>query len=403
MKNLINRPLYLDKLKRWKDKSDIIKIVTGIRRCGKSTLFKLFQNHLYDMGIDKEQIINLNLEAVENSQLLDYKTLHQYIESVLIKDKMNYVFLDEIQLVADFPKTINSLRLRDNIDLYATGSNAYMFSQKIITLLSGRFIEIKIQPLSFKEYYGSFENSQEPLSYIFAKYLSNSSFPQTIAFNDDKSLIRDYLVGLYNTIIQKDIVLKEQVKDVSRLENVVRFLFDNIGNETSINNISKVLLADGRKIHPQTIESYIQGLIDCYLLYRTERYDIKGKQYLKSNSKYYVADIGLRYALLGEISVDKGHILENIVYLELLTRGYRVSVGAISSKEVDFIAQKPDGIVEYYQVSQTVQDKNTLKRELAPLSAIDDNYPKFLLTQDYDNISYKGIQQRNLIQWLIED
>ena len=400
MQNLISRPDYLNNLKSWKNKSDLIKIATGIRRCGKSTLFLLFQNYLKKNNVSANQITNINLELADNEALLNWKKLHKYVENKLVPNKINYVFIDEIQLVKDFPKAINSLRLKKNVDLYVTGSNAYMFSQKITTLLSGRFIEIKMLPLSFKEYVSSFENKSD-LNSIYNSYTKNSSFPQTLAFNNDGKLIQDYLVGLYNTVIQKDILLRGQFKDTSRLENTVRFLFDNIGSETSVRNISNTLLSGGRKIHPQTIESYIQGLIDSYLLYRVEKYDTKGKQYLKSNSKYYVADIGLRYALLGRTDSDMGHILENIVYLELLRRGYRVSVGKSGSKEIDFIAQQPGGKTEYYQVAQSVLAAETLRRELAPLQSIDDNYPKYLLSRDADDANYNGIQHINVLDWLL--
>jgi predicted AAA+ superfamily ATPase len=400
MPDLINRPDYLNNLKLWKDKSDLIKIVTGIRRCGKSTLFLLFQNYLKKNDAAKNQIININLELADNEALLNWKKLHKYVEDKLAPNKMNYVFIDEIQLVSDFPKAINSLRLKNNVDLYVTGSNAYMFSQKITTLLSGRFIEIKMLPLSFKEYVCSFENKSD-LNSLYDSYVKNSAFPQTLVFNNDEKLIQDYLVGLYNTVIQKDILLRGQFKDTSRLENVVRFLFDNIGSETSVRNISSALLSDGRKIHPQTIEGYIQGLIDSYLLYRVEKYDTKGKQYLKSNSKYYIADIGMRYALLGRNNSDTGHILENIVYLELLRRGYRVSVGKYGNKEIDFVAQQPGGKIKYYQAAQSVLSEETLKRELAPLQSIDDNYPKYLLSRDYNTANYNGIRHINVLDWLV--
>ncbi|MDR0646200.1 MAG: ATP-binding protein [Elusimicrobiota bacterium] len=401
MLNLIDRPQYLEKLKAWKDKSDLIKVVTGIRRCGKSTLFKLFQNHLKETGVKDKQILDINLEEAENEDLLDYKKLHNFVEKNISKNKKNYVFIDEIQLVSDFPKTINSLRLKENIDLYVTGSNAYMFTPKIITLLSGRFTEIKMNTLSFKEYSFAFKDEKD-LSKLYENYISDGSFPQILKLSEDKQLIQDYLVGLYNTIIQKDIVLRGEYKDISRLESVVKFIFDNIGNETSVRNISNSLFSDGRKIHPQTIESYLQGLLDSFLIYKAQRYNIKGKQHLQSNAKYYVADIGLRRALLGTREADKSQILENIVYLELLRRGYRVEVGKIGVQEIDFIASLPGGRVEYYQVSQNVLDEKTLKRELAPLKAVDDNYPKFLLTRDYDNAIYNGIKQINVLQWLMD-
>ncbi|MDR0617887.1 MAG: ATP-binding protein [Endomicrobium sp.] len=400
MQKLIDRPSYLNKLKLWKDKDDLIKVVTGIRRCGKSTLFKLFQNHLKAIGVGDKQIINLNLEDSKNEKFLDYKILHKHIEELTLKNSINYVFIDEIQLVKGYQKAINSLRLKKNIDLYVTGSNAYMFAPLVTTLLSGRYIEIKMQPLSFKEYINLFEDKKDILN-LYKNYIVNGGFPQTVLLNNDKQLIQDYLIGLYNTIIQKDIILRGQFKDISRLENVVRFLFDNIGNETSIRNISNTLLSDKVQIHPQTIESYIQGLVDSFLIYRADRFDTKGKLYLKSNSKYYVSDMGLRLALLGNRNLDVGHVLENIVYLELIRRGYRVNIGKVGNLEVDFIAQSPEEII-YYQVSQTLINNKTLKRELLPLQKLKDNYRKIIITTDTIAQSFDGIETKNIIDFLLE-
>ncbi|MDR1244058.1 MAG: ATP-binding protein [Endomicrobium sp.] len=400
MQKLIDRPYYLNKLKSWKDKDDLIKIVTGVRRCGKSTLFKLFQNHLKATGVCDQQIINLNLEDTKNEKFLDYKILHKHVEELTLKNSINYVFIDELQLVKDYQKAINSLRLKKNIDLYVTGSNAYMFAPLVTTLLSGRYIEIKMQPLSFKEYISLFKDKKDILN-LYNNYIINGGFPQTVLLNNDKQLIQDYLIGLYNTIIQKDIILRGQFKDISRLENVVRFLFDNIGNETSIRNISNTLLSDKVQIHPQTIESYIQGLVDSFLIYRTDRFDTKGKLYLKSNSKYYVSDMGLRLALLGNRNLDAGHILENIVYLELIRRGSRVNIGKVGNLEVDFIAQSPEEII-YYQVSQTLVDNKTLKRELLPLQKLKDNYRKIIITTDTIAQSFGGIKTKNIIDFLLE-
>jgi predicted AAA+ superfamily ATPase len=399
MHKLIDRPHYLNKLKAWKDKKDLIKIVTGVRRCGKSTLFKLFQNYLKDNGINARQIINLNLEDAKNEELLDYKILHKYIEKMALKNKKNYIFIDEVQLVKDYQKVINSLRLRKNIDLYITGSNSYMFTPLVTTLLSGRYIEINMYPLSFKEYANYFNNKN--ILNLYNTYIVNGGFPQVMLLNNNEQLVQDYLIGLYNTIIQKDIILRGQFKDISRLENVVRFIFDNIGNETSIRNISNTLLSDRIQIHPQTIESYIQGLIDSFLVYKADRFDIKGKLYLKSNSKYYVSDMGLRRALLGNRNLDLGHILENTVYLELVRRGYRVNVGKVENLEVDFIAQSPSEVI-YYQVSQTLAEKETLKRELTPLQKLRDNYKKIIITTDSINQSFDGIVTKNIIDFLLE-
>ncbi|MDR1195907.1 MAG: ATP-binding protein [Endomicrobium sp.] len=410
MEKLIERKHYIEKLKKWKDKTDLIKIVTGIRRCGKSTLFLLFQNYLKTVGVQDSQIQNINLEDMSNAPLLDYKTLHDYVLKNLSEDKMNYVFIDEIQLAADFPKAINSLRLRENIDLYVTGSNAYMFSSKIVTLLSGRYIEIKMQPLSFSEYLSAAPNENYDKAY--QNYLLNSSFPQTLSFQNDKQLIRDYLTGLYSAIIQKDIMLRKSILDFSRLDAVAKFVFSIVGSETSLRNICNVMSSGGRKIYPQTVESYLDGLCDGYLLYKAGRYDIKGKEILRTNAKYYIADVGLRFALLG-VSGDKGHLLENIVYLELLRRGYDVYIGKIDiydanekkmkTVEVDFVARKPGGIIEYYQVTETMLGEETSKRELAPLRAINDNYKKTVITADlpFSNTD-NGIEIKNIIEWLLE-
>lgn len=413
---MINRPEYLEKLIDWKDKSDLIKVVTGIRRCGKSTLFLLFQDYLKKNGISDKQIITINLEMAENNSLLDYKVLHEHILQKCKSKKMHYVFLDEIQMVDQYQKAVNSLRLKENIDLYLTGSNAYMFSQKLTTLLSGRYIEIKMLPLSFKEYMSAFENStQQTYDTKFNDYVIFGSFPQILNFYNDKSKVNetlwhDYLDSIYNTIIVKDIMARQGIKELSKLNRVIKFMFDNIGSETSINNISNVLNNDLKikpkesKIHAQTIENYIQGLVDGYVFYKVTPEYLKGKNRLRSNSKYYAADTGLKYFLLGENATkDAGHILENIVFLELKRRGYDVETGKVGDNEIDFVAKKPFGTVEYYQVAQTIQDEETLKRELKPLQMLDDSYPKFILSRDYSNGNYKGIKHINVLKWLMND
>jgi predicted AAA+ superfamily ATPase len=416
---MINRPEYLVDLIRFKDKDDLIKIVTGVRRCGKSTLFLLFQDYLLKNGALKEQILDINLELADNANLLDWQTLHKHVESHITANKMNYVFLDEIQLVNDFPKAINSLRLKKNVDLYVTGSNAYMFSSSISTLLSGRFIEIKMLPLSFKEYMYAFEGvTNITLESKFNDYLTYGSFPQVLDFlisyptsevkELDKKAWHNYLDSLYNTIIVKDIMTRRAITDFSKLERVIRFMFGNIGSETSINNISNVINNDlklnpnEKKIHAQTIERYLDSLTDGYVFYKATPHYLKGKERLRSNAKYYAVDTGLRYFLLGgSLQDDAGHILENIVYLELKRRGYKIEIGKIGTKEVDFVAQLPGGKIEYYQVAQSVIREDILKRELAPLFKINDSYPKYLLTRDYSSTIYNGIQHINVINWLI--
>ena len=397
---MIERKEYLNTLIDFKDKH-IIKVLTGIRRCGKSTLFILFQNYLLNNEVTKEQIISINFEDIDYEELLDYKALYKYIKERLIPNKMNYIFLDEIQNVANYQKAVDSLFLKDNIDLYLTGSNAYLLSGEIATLLSGRYIEIQMLPLSFKEYVSYF-NDKTDLARKYTDYLINSSFPYTLELNGLKKNIREYLGGIYSTVVLKDIIARKNINDVFMLESIIRFMFDNIGNLCSIKKIADTMTSDGRKITSPTVENYLSALVDSYILYKVRRYDIKGKQYLKTGEKYYVVDIGLRYYLLGTKKVDMGHILENIFYLELLRRGYEIYIGKVGSTEVDFIAINDEGI-EYYQVALTVHDEKTLERELYPLNSISDHNPKYLLTLDNDPItSHNGIKQINAIDWLLK-
>lgn len=397
---MIERKEYLNTLIDFKDKH-IIKVLTGIRRCGKSTLFILFQNYLLNNEVTKEQIISINFEDIDYEELLDYKALYKYIKERLIPNKMNYIFLDEIQNVANYQKAVDSLFLKDNIDLYLTGSNAYLLSGEIATLLSGRYIEIQMLPLSFKEYVSYF-NDKTDLARKYTDYLINSSFPYTLELNGLKKNIREYLGGIYSTVVLKDIIARKNINDVFMLESIIRFMFHNIGNLCSIKKIADTMTSDGRKITSPTVENYLSALVDSYILYKVRRYDIKGKQYLKTGEKYYVVDIGLRYYLLGTKKVDMGHILENIIYLELLRRGYEIYIGKVGSTEVDFIAINDEGI-EYYQVALTVHDEKTLERELYPLNSISDHNPKYLLTLDNDPItSHNGIKQINAIDWLLK-
>lgn len=397
---MIERKEYLNTLIDFKDKH-IIKVLTGIRRCGKSTLFILFQNYLLNNGINKEQIISINFEDIDYEELLDYKALYKYIKERLIPNKMNYIFLDEIQNVPNYQKAVDSLFIKNNVDLYLTGSNAYLLSGEIATLLSGRYIEIQMLPLSFKEYVSYF-NDKTDLSRKYTDYLINSSFPYTLELNGSKKNIREYLGGIYSTVVLKDIIARKNINDVFMLESIIRFMFDNVGNLCSIKKIADTMTSDGRKITSPTVENYLSALVDSYILYKVRRYDIKGKQYLKTGEKYYVVDIGLRYYLLGTKKVDMGHILENIIYLELLRHGYEIYIGKVGSTEVDFIAINDEGI-EYYQVALTVHDEKTLERELYPLNSISDHNPKYLLTLDDDPpTSHNGIKQLNAIDWLLK-
>ena len=396
---MLNRPLYINKLISLKDKR-LIKIVTGIRRCGKSALFRLFQEYLLQNGVGKEQIQSINFEENDNEDLQDYKLLYKHIKEHLVADKMNYVFLDEVQNVGKFQKTVDSLYIQPNVDLYITGSNAYLLSGELATLLSGRYIEIKMLPLSFKEYSSAFENISK--SDLFPNYIRYSSFPYALELQEDESNIYQYLDGLYNTIIIKDIAMRKKMTDTSQLQRIVKFMADNIGNLVSIKKISDTMKSDGQDVAPHTVEGYLNALKESFIFYSASRYDIKGKEYLKTGEKYYLADVGLRYMLLGNKSQDYGHILENIVYLELLRRGYQVYVGKVGTKEVDFIALKGTN-VEYYQVSLSVLDENTLKRELEPLEKISDHNPKYLLSLDALPVSsHNGIKQINALDWLLD-
>jgi predicted AAA+ superfamily ATPase len=398
---MIERPLYLQKLQQFMNKR-LIKVISGIRRCGKSTLFDIFREYLLTGGVSPEQMQFINFENADFEELTDYRMLHKHIKDRLLPNKMNYIFLDEIQNVHEFQKAVDSLYILNNVDLYITGSNARLLSGEIATLLSGRYVVIQMFPLSFREYVSTFPDKTD-LARKYSDYLVNSSFPYALEFKGNRELIHDYLNGLYSSIVLKDIVARKNIADVSMLESVIRFMFDNIGNLASVKKISDTMSSDGRKISTHTVENYLSALIDGYILHKVGRYDIKGKQYLKSGEKYYAADIGLRYFLLGSKKADLGRILENVVYLELLRRGYEIYVGKISAREIDFVTIK-GGYTEYWQVSLTVRDQNTLERELASLNAVSDHNSKYLLTLDDDPIaSHNGIKQINAINWLLEE
>lgn len=410
---LINRPEYLEKLIKWSADTTLIKIITGVRRCGKSKLLDLFKSHLLANGTSESQIHKIDLDLLENKWLHEPTALYNHILNMVQPDKLNYVFLDEVQLVKDWQEVANSLRSKDNIDLYLTGSNAYMFSSKLGTLLGGRYIEIKMQPLSFKEFLdglhpGESITESANLMADFNRYITQSGFPQTLKYNGDSELIEDYLLdSVYKNTITKDIIERYQLRSPEKLSEVIKFLFDNISRETSISSIEKAL---GQTVSNDTINKYINGLLDSYLLYACERYDIRGKKILTSLPKYYACDVGLRNVVLGRKIGDEGHILENIVYLELIRRGYQVYVGKVGKKmengeyksiEVDFVATKGSGVVEYYQVSKSTSDENVLRRELASLDAIKDSYPKYLLTMDLGGGNHNGIEHKNILNWLV--
>ena len=397
---MIQRTEYLNFLMEWREKN-IIKVVTGIRRCGKSTLFELYKEKLIESGVSQEQIISLNFEDVEYESLCEYKALYEYVKSKMISGKMNYIFLDEIQHVNKYEKAVDSLFIQKNADVYITGSNAYFMSGELATLLSGRYVELKMLPLSFKEYVSAFDKGMN-LEELYRNYVYNSSFPYTVGL-DDRRNIHTYLDGLYNTVVLNDIVERKHISDPAMLKSVIKFMFDNIGNPCSAKKIADTMTSAGRRISNHTVENYLEGITDSLLMYRVGRYDIKGKEHLRLLDKYYLADVGLRYYLLGTANVDMGHILENVIYLELLRRGYKVFVGKSGSAEVDFVVQDYDGNVEYYQVAWSVRDEKTLRRELEPLDIISDHNPKYLITMDNDPpISYNGIRQKYALSWLLE-
>lgn len=408
----IDRKEYLDFLVKSKDRQ-IIKVVSGVRRCGKSTLFEIYKDFLLENGVAKNQIISINFEDMDYEELTDYKKLYEYIKSKMIGDKKNYIFLDEIQHVDKFEKVVDSLFIKENTDLYITGSNAYFMSGDLATLLSGRYIELKMLPLSFKEYYQAkleyekLEQKENRISKTFIQYYNeyivSSSFPYTLQLDSDLKNIHEYLSGIYNSVLLKDIVARLKISDVMRLESVVKYIFDNIGNLTSLSKIVNTLTSMGRKTDAKTIEKYIRGLTDSLLVHEVSRYNIKGKEFLSTLSKYYVADLGLRQMILGNRNIDMGHILENIIYLELLRRKGNVYVGQFDKNEIDFVVINSNEI-EYYQVALTVLDENTLKRELDAFKNIKDNYPKYLITLDdvMVNTDYDGIKVVNALEWLLE-
>ena len=394
---MIERTQYLEKLKKWKDK-DLIKVVTGIRRCGKSVLFEQYINYLKSIGIDNNHIISINLENLDN-EFNDYKELYKFVKQKIKDDKQYYVFLDEIQNIKEFQKAVDSLYIIKNVDVYITGSNAYLLSGELATLLTGRYIEIKMYPLSFKEYLSVGEKPVDEREYL--NYINRSSFPYALKL-ENQAEIDDYLEALYNTIILKDVADRRKISDISLLKTISKFMFDNIGNCLSIKKIADTLTSDGRNISVHTVENYLDYLVQSYIFNRVQRFDIKGKQYLQSGEKYYASDVTMRYAILGRRNIDAGHILENIVYLELVRRGYKVYIGKMGEKEIDFVAENKDGFT-YFQVAYTTREKQTLERELTPLQNINDHYPKYILTMDIDPVAdFDGIKKINVLDWLVE-
>ena len=401
---MIKRKEYLKQLLSWKDQN-IIKVLTGIRRCGKSTILKLYQEYLLNNGIDPSQIISINFEELEYEDLQDYKKLYQYIKDRLVENKMMYIFLDEIQNVPSFEKVVDSLHVKENIDIYITGSNSYIFSGQLATYLSGRYIEIPVLPLSFKEVYNPQTNKEE----AFQKYIKTGGFPYINQIQLLNEQIDMYLEGIYNTVIVKDIEERinrknsKSVTDIALLKAISKYLSSVVGSPVSIRSITNYFKSNERTTSPNTISNYVEALCESYLYYPVEVMDVSGKEVLKSNKKYYIVDPGIRNYILPKQFYDLGFTIENLVYLELLRRRFNVNIGRNGRTEVDFIAKRND-VYTYIQVTASLVDENTFNREIRPLQQIEDNYEKIILTLDrYTLGNYEGIKVINIIDWLLEE
>ena len=398
---MIKREIYLKKLRLLRDQ-DLIKVVTGVRRCGKSTLLATYRDELLESGVSADNIVFLNFEERENIKFSDWTALYDEIIAKTNPNQKNYVFLDEVQLIADFEKLVDSLFVKKNIDLYITGSNAYLLSSELATLLTGRYIAINLHPFSFFEYTMAF-SEEKNTDRLFRQYMNSSAFPEAVNLSKTApELVNDYLQSIYDTVIGKDIVARHKLRKFSNLRRVIDFLFDSVGSLVSPTNIAEQLNKNSdKKISHNTIIKLIGFLTESYILYAAPRYDIKGKELLSTNEKYYMVDLGLKnITSTNKYDSDLGHKLENVVYFELLRRGGKVFVGKNKDKEVDFILQKANNEREYYQVAFTVNDEKTFEREISSFKNIKDNYPKYLLTLDYDNAVIDGIQKKNVIDWL---
>lgn len=397
---LIQRERYMAKLRALRDKA-IIKVITGVRRCGKSTLMQLFQKELLQSGVSEKQIISINFEDYDFVGLRNAKALYQHVVTRLVEGVPNYVFLDEIQHVDNYADVVDALFVKENVDLYITGSNAYLLSSEIATLLSGRYVELQLLPLSFKEYVNA-TGSTNDLERKYADYITFSSFPYAMAFDREVQMTNDYLRGIYSTIVLKDVMHRHSIGDAMMLENVMAFMADNIGNTLSVKKIADTLTSSGRKVDVKTIEKYLSALCQSFILYPAKRFNIKGRQLLKTMEKYYLVDVALRNTLLGSTNADFGRILENVVYLELLRRYPNVYIGKTDAFEIDFVAVNMQEVA-YYQVAATVRDEATLERELHPLKMVKDNYPKTILSLDVAPVAYhNGIKIQNVLDWLLE-
>ena len=404
---MVERKEYLERLAQWKDEQ-VIKVITGIRRCGKSTLLLQYQAWLKANGVSADQIVSVNFEELEYEELLDYRKLYEYLKNHLCVGKKTYIFLDEIQKVAAFEKVVDSLYVKPDIDIYITGSNAYMLSSDLATLLTGRYVEIKMLPLSFKEFLSITDMDTEQ---GLAEYLRNGGLPYIAVMNRTSEKVETYLEGIYNTVIVKDIEdrqarkesdpFKRKITDIVLLKTIAKYLASVAGNPVSIRSITNYLTSNGRKLSPNTVSDYVDALIESFIFYPAERFDIVGKQLLKANRKLYIVDLGLRNYILPRQNYDLGFSLENIVFFELLRRGYRVMIGKVGNTEVDFVAEK-NGVYSYIQVTADMTAKETFERELKPLSNIRDNYEKIVLTADrFTPGNYNGIQVKYLPDWLL--
>ena len=406
MEILKPRETYLEKVLQFKDINQI-KVITGIRRCGKSKLVLLYIEELKKQGVPDENIVYMNFESIKFDFITDCKIFYNYVAERIAENGRTYLFFDEMDKVDEWERAVNSFAVDFDVDIYITGSNAKLLSSEISTLISGRFVEIKMLPLSYKEFlhFHNIEKGDDS----FQLYLKYGGFPSIVELGFNQDRINDILEGIYNTVILKDVIAKNKIKDEELLRKIVRFVSDNIGNITSSNSIANSLVSDKRmktqKKSPasSTVDNYIAALEKAFVFYETRRVDIKGKEFLKTLEKYYIVDIGLRNMLLGYRDADRGHILENVVYLELLRRDYRVSAGKIGDKEIDFIAEKADDKV-YVQVAETLEGNATRTRELAPLTAVADNYEKWIITNDKTFVkSYEGVKVKNSVEWLCEE
>ena len=405
---MVERKEYLEHLIQWKDEQ-VIKVVTGIRRCGKSTLLLQYQEWLKASGVSDEQIVTINFEELEYEELQDYKKLYAYLKDRLCKGKMTYIFLDEIQKVFAFENVVDSLYVKPQVDLYVTGSNAYMLSGDLATLLTGRYVEIKMLPLSFYEFLEVTGSGQEQ---GFSEYMRDGGLPYVAVMDRTPEKVETYLEGIYNTVIVKDIEDrqarkesdsdKRKINDILLLKTIAKYLASIVGNPVSIRSITDYFISNGRKISPNTVSDYVEALTESFIFYPAERFDIIGKQLLKANRKMYIVDLGLRNHILPRRQYDLGFSLENIVYFELLRRGYRVMIGKVGSTEVDFVAEK-QGAYTYFQVTADMTAQETFEREMKPLRHIRDNYEKIVLTGDRLTLgNYDGIQVKYLPDWLLE-